>query len=189
MDTKNRMRPLITAIALAVSASAAAQCYVRSATVVSGASQLQRIADIKEIKLPYNGLRKCIATMRVQINNEWQDAEGEGIAETDQQACSNARDIAQARFLIPVDDPVVNSESSMVCTDAPPIRIRERIRVGDWIQESEVGVFHRYPRPFRHQGTECKWFSHKEAHLGKPVGFAGIMCTMQPGKWQVVDLF
>ena len=189
MDTTNRMRPLITAIALAVTTSAAAECYLRSATVVAGVANVQRIADVRETKLPYNGLRKCIATMRVQVDNEWQDAEGEGIAETDQQACSNARDIAQARFLVPVDNPVVNSESSMVCTDAPPIRIREKIRVGDWIEESEVGVFHRYPKPFRHQGDQCKWFTHKEAHLGKPVGFAGIMCTMKPGKWQVVDLF
>jgi len=189
MDYTNRMRPLITAIVMAMSASAGAECYVRSATVVSGASQLQRIADVRETKLPYNGLRKCIAQMRVQVDGAWQDAEGEGIAETDQQACSRARDIAQARFLIPVEDPVVNSESSMVCTDAPSIRIRERIRVGDWIEESEVGVFHRYPQPFRYQGTDCKWFTHREAHLGKPVGFAGIMCTMRPGKWQVIDLF
>ena len=189
MDTTNRMRPLITAIALAVATSVSAECYVRTATVSTGSSQLQRVNIVKEEKLPYNGLRKCIATMRVQVSGEWQDAEGEGIAETDQQACSQARDIAQARFLIPVEDPVVNSESSMVCTDAPPIKIRERIRVGDWIEESEVGVFHRYPQPFRHQGTDCKWFSHREAHLGRPVGMAGIMCTMRPGKWQVVDLF
>ena len=59
MDTKNRMRPLITAIALAVSTSAVAECYLRSATVVAGTVGVQRIADVKETKLPYNGLRKC----------------------------------------------------------------------------------------------------------------------------------
>lgn len=188
MDTKNRLRKVTAVAVLLASTAVSAECYLRSATVVSGQAQLQRITDIKETKLPYNGLRKCIASMRVQIHNEWTDAEGEGVAETDEQACSTARNIAQARFLIPVVDPVVNAESSMVCNEAPAIKIRKNIKIGDYVLESEVGVFHRYPKPFRYQGGQCKWFTYKEPHLGKPVGFAGIMCIMQD-QWQVVDLF
>lgn len=189
MVNRNRMRSLTAAVLLVVSSAAAAECYLRSATVVSGGASVQRVADVKETKLPYNGLRKCIAQMRVQVNGEWADAEGEGIAETDQEACSNARELAQARFLTPVTNPVVNAESSMVCTDAPQIKFRERIRIGDLVRESEVGVHLRYPQPFRHKGTQCKWFTHKEAHLGRLVGFGGIMCATKSEQWQVVDLF
>jgi hypothetical protein len=183
------MRSLTAAVLLVASASVAAECYLRSATVVSSKANVQRVADVKETKLPYNGLRKCIAQMRIQVNNEWTDAEGEGVAETDEQACSNARELAQARFLTPVTNPVVNAESSMVCTDAPQLKFRERVRVGDLVRESEVGVHHGYPNPFRHKGTQCKWFIHSEAHLGKLVSFGGIMCATRSEQWQVVDLF
>lgn len=189
MVNRNRMRSLTAAVLLVASSAVTAECYLRSATVVSGTAGVQRVADVKETKLPYNGLRKCIAQMRIQVNGEWTDAEGEGIAETDQQACSNARELAQARFLTPVDNPVVNAESSMVCTDAPQIKFRERVRIGDLIRESEVGVHHRYPQPFRHKGTQCKWFIHQEAHLGKLVSFGGIMCATRNDLWRVVDLF
>ena len=127
--------------------------------------------------------------MRVQLDNEWIHAEGEGVADSDEQACANARDIAQAQILVPVENPVVNAESSMVCTDAPQIKPRERVRIGDWVRESEVGVFHSHPRPFSYQGTQCRWFTHREAHLGKMVSFGGIMCAMKPDQWQVIDLF
>lgn len=188
MDYKIKLPKVLALAVLLSTTSVNAECYLRSATVVSGTPKVQRVSDVKETKLPYNGLRKCIAQMRIQVNNEWLNAEGEGIAETDGQACSDARELAQARFLIPVDNPVVNAESSMVCNEAPPTRIREKIRVGDYVLESEVGVFHSKPKPFRYQGSQCKWFTYKEIHLGKPVGFAGIMCIMQ-SQWQVVDLF
>lgn len=189
MGNSRKMRSLTAAVLVLMSASAGAECFVRTATVTSGTAQVQRVADYRETKLPYNGLRKCIVQMRVQQDNEWIDAEGDGVAQSDEQACANARDLAQAKILIPVDNPVVNAESSMVCTDAPQIKLREKIRVGDWVRESEVGVFHGRPMPFKYQGTQCKWFTHREAHLNKMVSFAGIMCAMKPNQWQVVDLF
>lgn len=189
MGYSRKMRSLTATMLVFLSASATAECYLRTATVTSGTSPVQRVTDYKETKLPYNGLRKCVVQMRVQMDNEWIDAEGEGVADTDLQACTNARDLAQARILVPVDNPVVNAESSMVCTDAPQIKMREKIRIGDWIRESEVSVFHSRPTPFKYLGTECKWFTHREAHLGKMVSFAGIMCAMKPNQWQVVDLF
>jgi len=162
---------------------------VRTATVASGKSQAQRVADVKYTRLPYNGLRKCIARVRVQVNNTWEDAEGEGVAETDAQACNQARDILNVQYLSPVDPERVNAESSMVCSDAPAVRLREKVKNGDWLSESEVMPFAEYPKPFNYNGTTCKWFAYREAHQGRPVSFAGVMCMMQPNRWQVVDLF
>lgn len=177
----------VALIASLYSTQALAECYARTATVATG--KAQRIADVQYTKLPYNGLRKCIARVRVQVDNTWEDAEGEGVAETDAQACNNARDILKMQFLTPVNPSTVNTESSMVCTDAPAIKVREKIKIGDWVQESEVMPFRQFPKPFTHNGTTCKWFSYREAHQGRPVGFAGIMCKMQSKQWQVVDLF
>jgi hypothetical protein len=181
----------LSAVALIVSlfsASVSAECFVRTATVATGKNQ-QRVADIQYTKLPYNGLRKCVARMRIQVDSTWEDAEGEGVAETDAQACKQARDILQVQYLAPVEPATVNAESSMVCSDAPTVKVREKVKIGDWVQESEVMPFRQYPKPFAYNGTTCKWFSYREAHQGRPVSFAGIMCIMQPNQWQVVDLF
>jgi hypothetical protein len=188
MVNKNRLSAVLLSLSV-LSATASAECFVRTATVSKGQTKLQRIADIKYTKLPYNGLRKCIATLRVQVDSQWEDAEGEGVAETDAQACAMARDILKVQYLAPVDPENISAESSMVCTDAPKVNIREKVKIGDWVQESEVMPFRQFPKPFKHNGTTCKWFSYREAHQGRPVGFAGVMCMMQSNQWQVVDLF
>jgi len=182
----------LSAVALILSvlaATASAECYVRTATVATGKTQAQRVADIKYTRLPYNGLRKCIARVRVQVGNTWEDAEGEGVAESDAQACNIARDILNIQYLAPVDPEKISAESSMVCSDAPAVKLKEKIKNGDWLLESEVAPFAQYPKPFTYNGTTCKWFSYREAHQGRPVSFAGVMCMMQPNRWQVVDLF
>lgn len=189
MGNSRKVRTLILALVATLPALANAECFMRTATVTSGTSQVQRVTDYKETKLPYNGLRKCITQMRVQLDAEWIDVEGEGIAETNEQACANARDLARAKILVPVDNPIVNSESSMVCTDAPKVSLRKTVRVGDFVRESEVDVFRSKPNLFNHQGTQCKWFIHREPHLGKMVSFAGIMCLVKANRWQVIDLF
>lgn len=189
MGNSREMRSLIAALLAAMSVYANAECFMRTATVTSGNAQVQRVTDYKETKLPYNGLRKCIAQMRVQLDSEWIDAEGEGVAETNEKACANARDIAQAKILVPVDNPVINTESSMVCTDAPKVSLRKHLRVGDFVRESEVDVFRSKPHPFAYQGTHCKWFIHREPHLGKMVSFGGVMCLVKSTQWQVIDLF
>ena len=180
MGNKRKVCSLIAASLIAMSASA--ECFIRSATVTSA----QRAVDVQERKFAYNGHRRCEVTMRVLVADEWQDADGEGEGETDAQACAVAR--ADARLLLP-DTATVNSESSMVCTDEPKVTLRERIRAGDWVKESEVAPFAGRTKPFLYQGVPCKWFLHKEAHLGKMVGFAGIICQSRPGQWQVIDLF
>lgn len=188
MVNKNSLSAVALILSI-VSASVSAECYVRTATVASGKAQTQRIADVQYTKLPYNGLRKCIARVRVQVENTWEDAEGEGVAETDAQACTMARDILNVQYLTPVAPEKINAESSMVCSDAPAVKTREKVKIGDWLQESEVMPFRQFPKPFAYNGTTCKWFSYREAHQGRPVSFAGIMCIMQPNQWQVVDLF
>jgi hypothetical protein len=188
MVNKNRLSAVLLSL-LVLSATASAECFVRTATVSKGQSKPQRIADVKYTKLPYNGLRKCVATMRIQVDSGWEDAESEGVAETDAQACANARNILNVQYLAPVNPESVDAESSMVCSDAPKVSIREKIKIGDWVQESEVMPFRQFPKPFKHNGTTCKWFSYREAHYGRPVGFAGVMCEMQKNHWQVVDLF
>lgn len=187
MVNKNRMSAIV--LMLTVLSASAAECYVRTATVSASKAQSQRITDIRYTKLPYNGLRKCIAHLRIQTNNRWQNAEGEGVADTDEQACENARDILTIRYLQPIGTASVDSESSVVCTDAPAIAVREKVKIGDWVKESELAPLPQYPKPFLYNGTTCKWFSHRETHQNRPVGFAGVMCIMQPNQWQVVDLF
>jgi len=189
MGNSRKVRALIVALFATVPTLTNAECFMRTATVTSGTAQVQRVTDYKETKLPYNGLRKCIAQMRVQMDSEWFDVEGEGVAETNEQACASARDLARAKILVPVDNPIVNSESSMVCTDAPKRTLRKTVRVGDFIRESEVDVFRSKPNLFNFQGTQCKWFIHREAHLGKLVSFGGIMCLVKQNQWQVIDLF
>lgn len=180
------MRSIVFLMSMSVSLAVGAECFVRTATVST--STVQRVADIKETRLPYNGLRKCIAQMRVLVDNDWQTVEGEGVAETDQQACQLARDFSQARLLIPAET-TVSTESTMICSDEPKIRIRESVRVGEWVRESELRPMTGRDRPFRYQGQTCRWFLHQEPHLGKIIGFAGIMCKLRPNEWQVIDLF
>lgn len=180
MGNKRKVLAIIAVSLIATAASA--ECYIRSSTV----SSKQKTVDVKEKKFAFNGARRCEVTMRVLVGRDWHDADGVGEGETDAEACKNARE--DAKFLLP-DSTVVNTESSMVCTDEPKLTLKSRIRIGDWVRESEVAPFPRKTEPFVYQGTPCKWFLHKEPHLGKVVGFAGIICQTRPGHWQVIDLF
>ena len=186
MANKNILWPVIVATMMASAANA--ECYFRSAISVSGKKAIQRVDDVREKKFPYNGLRKCVVTMRAQIDNQWQDVEGEGVADNYTEACRQAKEFVNLQTLRPTDG-VIDTESSMVCSDEPKTTYKTKIKVGDWLKESEVPVFHSFPKPFKHVGSRCKWFPYKETHLGKVVGFAGIMCELRPGEWQVVDLF
>jgi hypothetical protein len=73
-------RKSIITMAMAVTATAQAECFVRSAMTSQTAMQITSIADVKPWVVPISPTQnKCIVNFRAQVNGEWITAEGENV--------------------------------------------------------------------------------------------------------------
>lgn len=177
-------------LALGLSTTAQADCYVRSAMSNQTAISITSVADVEPLVVPISPTQnKCIVSFRAQVNGAWITAEGENIGPrslSERDLCRGAVDQGRAQILSRADGGRMVVEQNMVCTDQPEIQVR-RVRIGDQIRESEVRPHPNFPRQFNYRGTQCRWFIEPEIRSGDLVQRQGVICRSHGPDWKVVD--
>jgi hypothetical protein len=149
--------------------------------------------DIQKLVSPDARGQKCVMRYRVNINDEWQTAEGVGYGKTEAEACTQAADIGQGYLLSEVEPSRVTADTQMVCSDMEDIRIRP-VRIGETIWESEVDM-HRHPNErkyFDYKQTKCRMFTERNAKDRNLFTYQGVICRISKSagsKWRVVDKY
>ena len=191
MGTKIDMQPKSALIiALTMSTTVYADCYVRSAMTSKTAVSITSIADVRPLVVPISDTQnKCIVNFRAQVNGQWITAEGENIGPKNQSEailCKGAMDQGRTQILSRADGNRIAMEQNMVCTDQPIAQIR-KVNIGDHLQESEVLPHPNFPKQFVYRTSACRWFIEPEVHPGDLLQRQGIICRLHDNEWQVVD--
>jgi hypothetical protein len=149
--------------------------------------------DLHSIVTPDAQGYKCSVRYRINISNEWRNAEGVGRGQTEDAACKQALDLKRGALLAEVTPDKVTADTQMVCSDVPEITIR-RVRIGERIRESEVDM-HTIPaeRPyFKYKNTQCRMFVERNTREGNLYTHQGVICresTDPRAMWLVVDKY
>lgn len=177
-------------ILAAVSVTAQAECYVRSAMTNQTAVQIAAITDVKPWVVPISPTHnKCIVNFRAQVNGEWISAEGENVGPkslSEALLCRGAMDQGRTQILSRADGKNVALEQNMVCTDQTLPKVR-KVEIGDRVQESEVLPHPNFPRQFVYHNATCRWFAEQEVRSGDLRHKQGIVCRSHDNEWLVVD--
>lgn len=181
-------------IFLLLSSTAAAECYMRSATVNQLGKSITRIADVKQSVVPVNNSQfKCNVTFRAEIDHVWHTGEGQSIGangDSIDQICSQALTSGRSYLLTKVAGNRTTVEQEMVCRDDPLPEVRT-VRIGDIVQLSELAPHPQKPDFFEYRGAKCRWFVESDFDPVRRDVFQhqGVVCLLRKGEWQVVDKF
>jgi hypothetical protein len=181
-----------TALILTVmwSATAQAECYVRSAMTGQQQANISRVTDVDTWVVPVSATQnKCIVSYRALIDNVWHTIEGESVGARTQpetELCRTAMDRGRAIVLSLVGPQNISVETNMVCSDQPRPKIRH-VKIGDTVSESEVRPHPNFPKVFRHRGSQCRWFIEPELRQQDLYQRQGIICLSHGSEWRVVD--
>jgi len=182
-------KPIIV-LTMTVSATAQAECYVRSAMTNQTAVQITNVADVQPWVVPISLTQnKCIVNFRAQVNGEWITVEGENVGpKTVSEAllCKGAMDQGRTQILSRANGKTLSLEQNMVCTDQTLPKIR-RVEIGDRLQESEVLPHPNFPKRFVYHNATCRWFAEQDVRNGDLRHKQGIICRSHENEWQVVD--
>ena len=173
------------------SSIASADCFIRSSTRLTLQDVNSLPVDVQKLVVPDARGQKCVLRYRVHVGNDWQTAEGIGYGATDTAACAQALDLKRGAVLEEVTPKTVRSDTQMVCSDLPEIRVR-RVRIGETIFQSEVDM-HTIPaerKDFMYKRSVCRMFVERDARNSNLMLDEGIICRvddMPDSKWRVVD--
>jgi hypothetical protein len=187
------MKRLLVAGLLLTATVVHAECYMRSAVRLTRNTVESAPVDYQRLVTPDIGGKQCTIRYRVQINGNWETAEGTGVGPTEIAACSLAMDIGRGRVLQEATPDRVSSDTQMVCSDLPEIRVHP-VRIGDVIWQSEVDV-HTNPaerRDFWYKRSLCRMFIERDTKNSNLWLYQGIICkidTTPNSKWQVIDKY
>lgn len=177
-------------LALAIPATAQADCYVRSAMHTKGTMSITRVADVQTLVVPIsNTQHKCIVQYRGLVGSEWKTFEGEYTDRrtvTEADLCKGAMDAGRAQMLSRADPKNLSVETNVVCDDRPEIRVKN-VRVGDLVRESEVRPHPNFPKSFIYRGAQCRWFIEPLHRNQDLLQYQGIICQNSGPEWRVVD--
>lgn len=185
------MSKIIAGLLIATSTVASAECYMRSATSLTAKVDVQRLVDQRYMVVPTIAGKRCSATFRIQINNQWFDGYGdyEWADETnDAAACKIAVELGKKDIITQNFERQVAGKQEMVCSDEPPI-VEKPVQVGEVIRESQVMPHPGKPKPFKYRGTNCKWYIETDAKGTDMYQWQGVICEVRPGAWKVLDKF
>ena len=186
------MKQLII-LGLLLSGLAHSECYMRSSTRITRAMIWEQPTDFQQLVVPDPKGQKCVLRYRVNVRLNWKTVEGIGYGRTELDACAQAIDLSRGSILTEATPQTVKSDSQMVCSDLPEIRVHP-VRIGDVIWQSEVDV-HPMPeeRPyFWYKKTQCRMFAERDHREQNLMIYQGIICKMDSnrnGKWQVIDKY
>lgn len=170
-----------------------ADCYTRSNIRMTYASIIAGPTDIQRLVVPDAGGQKCVVRYRVNINGDWQTAEGTAVAKTEAEACNQAMDVGRGVLLSEVEPSTIRTDMQMVCSDLPDIRVRP-VRIGETIWESETDM-HNHPRErgyFWYKRAKCRMFQERNPKDRNLITYQGIVCQatgLPNSKWRVIDKY
>lgn len=187
------MKQLLIAGLILASTVVHAECYMRSDIRLSRQTVSSPPVDWQKMVTPDARGQKCLIRYRVQINGNWETAEGTGVGLTEGAACAQALDIGRGRLLQEVTPGKVNADNQMVCSDLPEIRVHP-VRIGDIIWQSEVDI-HTIPaerRDFWYKRSRCRMFIERDAKNSNLWLYQGEICQISntpDSKWRVIDKY
>lgn len=180
-------------VGLGIYDPAQAECYMRSAIRLTPQTVGSAPVDWQKLVTPDDRGQKCVVRYRIQINNNWETAEGIGVGPTETAACNQALDLGRGRLLQEVAPGRVSVDNQMVCSDLPEITVHP-VRIGDIIWQSEVDV-HTIPaerRDFWYKRSRCRMFVERDAKNSNLWLYQGAICqisTAPNSKWRVIDKY
>lgn len=183
------MKQLLIFVALVASGLANADCYVRSSIRLTQGQPV----DWQRLVTPDARGKKCVMRYRVQVNNNWQTAEGIGYGVDEGQACARAMDIGRGSILEEVVPQRVRADTQMVCSDLPEIVVHP-VRIGDVIWQSETDM-HTIPaerKYFWYKRSQCRMFIERDTKNANLWLYQGVICKVDAtpnSKWQVIDKY
>jgi hypothetical protein len=185
------LRKTTLIVALAMSTTAQAECYVRSAVTNQTTMSITSIADVEPLVVPISAThQKCIVNFRAQVNGNWITAEGERTGPktmSERELCAGAVDSGRIQILSRANGANLTVEQNMVCNDRPEIKVKT-VKRGEMVRESEVRPHPHFPKPFVYRTAQCRWFIEPEVHPGRDLlQRQGIICQVNGNEWQVVD--
>lgn len=180
----------LIAVLLTLSATAQAECYMRSTTLNELKARVERQTDVVREVRNINDKLQCFVTFRVMINGVWYTAQGRAVGDTfesENQLCAQAMDSGRARLLQTIKGSETSVTQEMVCTDQT-IPTWKPVTVGQKLQESEVAPHPRKRASFPHKGTECRWFVETLPQgVGGLIQNEGIICRIRQEEWIVLE--
>jgi hypothetical protein len=185
------MKHWFLSLLLAVSSTAMADCYMRSAINLKLANTGP--VDMQRMVTKDSGRYKCVSRYRIHIGQDWQTAEGVGYGSTETAACDQAIDTHRGYLLLEMAPSQISANNQMVCSDIPEIRVHP-VRIGDIIFESETDL-HTIPaerKYFWYKRSRCRMFVERDIKNQNMTVNQGIICALNDSsnsKWQVVDKY
>jgi hypothetical protein len=191
------MRRLVLVSAL-ISLNVLAQgqdCLMSERIVSREAGVISEVRNIQSNLTPWkNGSQKCTVTLEGKVNGQWAQGTGEFIWNEDaspKAACSGAVELAKKNLLNSLKSSTISNESVVVCKEQSP-RNAPLINppIGTIIDNpNRLRKHPDFPKPFVHNGEECRWYL-ETGFNGKDIKqFNGVVCKMAPMKWVIVDKF
>lgn len=187
------MKALIYLLLL-ISTTASANCYVRISTNLSKEVVNSRPTDLQKYITDDKAGYKCVMRYRIHVNDQWETVEGEGIGDTESEACVQAIRPTKAQVLKEIELDKITAETQVVCSDKETIQVRA-VQVGEQVWESETDI-HILPAErlnFVYKGTTCRWFVERNAQRQNMILYQGVICKVNnqssSSKWIVVDKF
>lgn len=176
-----------------ISSVAWADCMIRTDVKISRQKIDFGPTDLQQMITPDPKGFRCAVRYRVNIDDEWQTAEGIGHGTTEADACKQALNIQNGLLLAEVEPDRISADTQMVCSNLENIRIRA-VRIGETIWESEVDI-HRNPKErkyFDYKQTKCRMFTERHNKDKNLFTYQGIICKMSTSvgsRWRVVDKY
>ena len=185
-------------ITLLISANVLAQgqdCLLTEKTVSKENGVISEVRNIQTYLGPWkNGSQSCTATLEGKVNGQWAQGRGEFIWNGDASpkgACSGAVELAKKNLLNSLKSSTISNESVVVCKEQSP-RNAPLINppIGTIIDNpNRLRKHPDFPKPFVHNGEECRWYL-ETGFNGKDIKqFNGVVCKMAPMRWVIVDKF
>lgn len=187
------MKKLLIIGLLLTSTTALADCYMRSSINLKTQRVNTGPADVQKLVTSDSRGNKCVLRYRININDDWQTAEGIGYGSTEAEACTQAADIKRASIMTEVVANRVSADTQMVCSDLPEIRVRP-VRIGELVFESETDLhtIPEYRKPFMFKRSVCRMFAERDARNQNLMLYQGVVCrvdNMPNSKWRVIDKY
>lgn len=189
------MKRAIVLLLCVASTTALADCYQRSNIKITQQKINGVPTDIQRLVTPDVNGQKCVMRYRLHIGNEWTTVEGFAVAKTEDSACEQAMDLKRGIALEEVAPRSVSSDSQLVCSDLPDIRVRP-VRRGELIWESEVDLhsngLERSQPYFYLKEARCRKFVERTPKDQNLIIYQGIICqstTSSKSKWIVLDKY
>ena len=188
------MKSLIVIIGVvSLQAIASDGCIMQEKTVNQKRAVITERSEItRSVLAGANGDRRCTVDFRVKIGNDWHQAHGD-ISWDGQRPSNEACAAAVLQAEREVEDRIskrsVISESTLICRDDPDRARLKTANPGTVAALDQYRPHPDYPKPFYHNGTQCRYFLENGYANNDVRRYTGVICELQDKKWVVVDRF